>query len=85
MAPDLSIFQNNNFDFEFINDFSKISCYHYYGKYRKFSFKIICEIPNIEPKTIKTAIAQIKKAISEAKIVYHPIHGCTEYLPTIKF
>jgi hypothetical protein len=83
MAPDLSNFQSNTFDFEFINDFTKISCYHYYGKHKKSSFKIICNIENTEISTVKKAIARIKKAIAEAKQNCTPLHGCTDYLPTI--
>jgi hypothetical protein len=83
-TPNLSNYQNNNFDFELTEDLKKIVCYHYYGKYRKFTFKIICEIPDTATATLNKATARIKKAITEAKKHTQPLHGCTDYLPTIK-
>lgn len=80
---DLSQFQSNFYDFEFCNDFKIIVCYHYYGRHNKSSFKIACHIENTELKTVKNAVSKIKKAISEAKKEYEPMHGCTNYLPSI--
>lgn len=80
---DLSQFQSKFYDFEFCNDFKIIVCYHYYGRHGKSSFKIICHIENTELKTVKNAVSRIKREISEAKKQYEPMHGCTNYLPSI--
>lgn len=81
----LEVFNTLTYFFEFKNENSILNCTHAYGKHNKSSFDIGCKIDNTDFKTVKKAIAKIKKAISEAKKdkSYPALHGCTTYLDTI--
>ena len=82
---DIKKFNNLSHEFNLVNNNRKIVCFHYYGKHRKNTIKIACELPSvIDDKVIKKAIKELKKAIKEEKKYLTPLHGCTDYLNTIK-
>ena len=74
-------YNNNFYDFKLVNN--RIICYHYYGKNRKNSIKIMCNLKNTDDPTIKKGVSTIKKTIKEEKKYLTPLHGCTDYLNTI--
>lgn len=78
----IETFNDNNYDFTMFHN--RIICYHHYGKYRKSTLKIMCDINKIDDETIKKAVIAIKKELKEAKKYSIHLHGCTEYLNSIK-